>query len=287
MHAEAYDDVTQAGQNDRREKSRRPRERSAATSLAGQAPYVRESTSRSMFEIGSTLREARMRQELGLQDAERATRIRARYLAALEEERFDQLPEEVYAKAFLRTYADFLGLDGGLYVAELNARLEASRPPAPPPPERHLTLPSLNLRAAAVLGAGAVLVAAGLLAWRFAGGAEEHTAPTASPPPPAATTTTKAEGRSRHRRPALAHLVMTATGGECWLSVRVGSRKGRVLYEGLLQEGDSLRFARRRLWVRIGAPWNLRARLNGRPVLGLPADTGNLLVTRAGVTPTY
>src|SRR5919197_705017 len=81
----------------------------------GAAPYVRESRSGSMFEIGSTLREARTRQELELGDAERATRIRARYLGALEEERFDQLPAEAYAKAFLRTYADFLGLDGELY----------------------------------------------------------------------------------------------------------------------------------------------------------------------------
>lgn len=240
-----------------------------------------------MFEIGSTLREARTRQELELGDAERATRIRARYLGALEEERFEQLPAEAYAKAFLRTYADFLGLDGELYAAELDARLEASRPPPPPPPERRLTWPSLNLRAVAAVGAGAALVAAGLLAWRFAGGAEERRAPVASPRPPATTTTTQPEGRSPHRPPALARLAMTAAGGECWLSVRVGSREGRVLYEGLLQEGDSLRFARRRLWVRIGAPWNLEARLNGRPVRGLPADTGNVLVKRTGVTATY
>jgi cytoskeleton protein RodZ len=240
-----------------------------------------------MFEIGSTLREARKRRELALQDAERATRIRARHLAALEEERFDELPAEVYAKAFLRTYAEFLGLDGELYVAELNARIEASTPPPPPPPERRLSLPSFDLRAAVVAGAGVALVVAGLLAWRFAGGAEERPPPAESPRPPAVTTTTKAEGGSRHRRPVLAHLVMTAAGGTCWLSVRIASRDGAVLYEGLLQEGDTLRFARRRLWIRIGAPWNLEVRLNGRLVTGLPADTGNILVTRAGVTLAY
>jgi cytoskeleton protein RodZ len=239
-----------------------------------------------VFEIGSTLREARMRQKLDLRDAERATRIRARYLAALEEERFDKLPAEVYAKAFLRTYADFLGLDSELYAAELNARLEASRPP-PPPPERWPTWPRLKLRAAAMIGVGAAVVAAGLLAWRFAGGTEETTPSTAPTPPPAVTTKAERTKPSRHRRPALARLVVTAAGGECWLSVRLGSEDGPVLYEGLLQEGASLRFVRRRLWVRIGAPWNLLATLNGRPVQGLPADTGNLLVTRAGVTPTH
>ena len=95
-----------------------------------------------LFEIGSTLREARMRQGLELRDAERATRIRARYLAALEEERFDQLPAEAYAKGFLRTYADFLGLDADLFVAELNSRFEASRPPPPPSPSGGLSLPT-------------------------------------------------------------------------------------------------------------------------------------------------
>ncbi len=62
-----------------------------------------------MFEIGSSLREARLRPGLELHDAEAATRIRATYLAALEEERFHQLPADVYACAFLRTYAEFLG----------------------------------------------------------------------------------------------------------------------------------------------------------------------------------
>lgn len=241
-----------------------------------------------MFEIGSTLREARTRQGLELHDAERATRIRARYLAALEEERFDQLPAEAYAKAFLRTYADFLGLDSELFVAELHSRMVASRPPPPPPPERRLTLPSLDLRAAAVLSAAAALVAAGVLAWRFGSGPEERTVPVASPPPPAAATTTTAGSPPKPRRggsPALARLVMTAARGDCWLSVRAGSRDGRVLYEGTLREGDSLRFARKRLWVRMGAPWNLEATLNGRAVRRLPADTGNVLVTRAGVRP--
>ena len=63
------------------------------------------------------------------------------------------------------------------------------------------------LRAVALVGAGAALVAAGLLAWRFAGGAEERPAPFVSAQPPAVTTTTESEGRSRDRRPALAHLV--------------------------------------------------------------------------------
>ena len=62
-----------------------------------------------MFEIGSSLREARERQKLELSKIERETRIRSRYLQALEEERFDRPPAPAYAKGFLRTYANYPG----------------------------------------------------------------------------------------------------------------------------------------------------------------------------------
>jgi len=240
-----------------------------------------------MFEIGSTLREARTRQGLELHDAQRATRIRAKYLAALEEEQFDQLPGEVCAKAFLRTYADFLGLDSARFVAEFDSRLAASRPAPPPPPQRTFRLPSLDLRAAALVSIAALVASAGVLAWRLDGGPEEQTRPVVSPRPPAATTTAGAPPAKpgRDGTSALARLVVTASRGDCWLFVRAGSRDGRVLYEGMLREGDSLRFARTRLWVRMGAPWNLEARLNGGALRGFPADTGNVFITRAGVRP--
>jgi cytoskeletal protein RodZ len=75
-----------------------------------------------MFEIGPSLREARSRRGLSPADVHKATRIRERYLSALEEERWELLPGDAYAKGFLRTYAEFLGLDGQLYVDEYNAR---------------------------------------------------------------------------------------------------------------------------------------------------------------------
>src|SRR3954452_21245055 len=78
-----------------------------------------------MFEIGNSLREARVRQQLELGEVELATKIRARYLRALEEETFDALPAQTYVKGFLRTYADYLGLDGQLYVDEVNSRFGA------------------------------------------------------------------------------------------------------------------------------------------------------------------
>ena len=75
-----------------------------------------------MFEIGNSLREARVRQQLELGEVELATKIRSQYLRALEEESFDALPAQTYVKGFLRTYADYLGLDGQLYVDEFNSR---------------------------------------------------------------------------------------------------------------------------------------------------------------------
>jgi len=72
--------------------------------------------------LGSSLAAARLALGLELRDAERDTRIRARYLAALEEEDFDALPGEAYAAGFLRTYATYVGLDGNEYVEELRRR---------------------------------------------------------------------------------------------------------------------------------------------------------------------
>src|SRR4029079_2674073 len=80
-----------------------------------------------MFEIGNSLREARAPQQLGPGEWELATKIRSRYLRALEEESFDALPAQTYVKGFLRTYADYLGLDGQLYLDELNYRFGGAR----------------------------------------------------------------------------------------------------------------------------------------------------------------
>ena len=77
-----------------------------------------------MFEIGSSLREARERQGLDLATVERETKIRGKYIRALEDEQFELLPAQTYVKGFLRTYAESLGLDGRLLVEEYKLRHE-------------------------------------------------------------------------------------------------------------------------------------------------------------------
>jgi cytoskeleton protein RodZ len=75
-----------------------------------------------LFEIGASLTAAREAQGLVLADAERLTRLRAGYLRALEEDRFEALPGRTYARAFLRSYADALSLDADRFVAEFDQR---------------------------------------------------------------------------------------------------------------------------------------------------------------------
>src|SRR5947208_16036391 len=77
-----------------------------------------------MPSIGETLREARMRQHLDITDVEARTKIRAKYLRALENEDFGMLPGATFVKSFLRTYAEFLGLDAHLQEEEYRADVD-------------------------------------------------------------------------------------------------------------------------------------------------------------------
>jgi hypothetical protein len=65
-----------------------------------------------------------MRQGLDIVDVEVATKIRAKYLRALENEEFAILPGSTFAKTFLRTYAEYLGLDAQLLIEEYRAQHE-------------------------------------------------------------------------------------------------------------------------------------------------------------------
>ena len=75
-----------------------------------------------MFEIGNTLREARVRRNLTLQQVEEDTKIRVRYVQAMENEDFDVMPGATYVKGFLRTYSEYLALDPEVIVDEYRSR---------------------------------------------------------------------------------------------------------------------------------------------------------------------
>jgi cytoskeleton protein RodZ len=85
--------------------------------------------------IGETLRKARGARGLTLAKVSEDTKIRARYLQALEAEDWDAMPAPAYARGFLRTYASYLGLDADALVEELR-RGEPAAAPEPRPVER-------------------------------------------------------------------------------------------------------------------------------------------------------
>jgi len=253
-----------------------------------------------MFEIGATLREARSRAGLELKDVESATMIPARYLEALERERFELLPAGMYRRSFLREYAEFLGLGGDIYAAEYDLRV------APPEPEPADTIDrspgrgSVRVfggRSRAWLAAAALAALVGIAVWQLGGshGTDTVTPPPTTAPAPAPAPTrprVRHTAKPRHRAtPARASaarariLELTAARGDCWLSVRIGSDTGPVVYEHILQQGGTLRFGlRKALWIRIGAPSNLDASIGHRSVSSaLPTNTGDVIATSAGL----
>ncbi len=77
--------------------------------------------------IGPVLERARKDKGLSLEEAERATKIRKRYLDGLERDDYTVLPDAVYARGFLKTYANFLGLDGNGLSQEFRTRKKPRR----------------------------------------------------------------------------------------------------------------------------------------------------------------
>jgi cytoskeleton protein RodZ len=83
--------------------------------------------------IGTILREARNRREIELGQVEAATRIRLRFLRAIEREEWDVLPGGVYTRGFIRTYASFLGLDGQRLAEDYRRDVEGGSGDRPAP----------------------------------------------------------------------------------------------------------------------------------------------------------
>lgn len=77
--------------------------------------------------VGRVLERARKERGLSLEEAEKATKIRRRYLEGLEQDDYTMLPDAVYARGFLKTYANFLGLDGAALSQELRTRRKPRR----------------------------------------------------------------------------------------------------------------------------------------------------------------
>ena len=237
-----------------------------------------------MFEIGSSLREARIRQGIDFPALEQGTKIRAKYLRALEDERFELLPAHTYVKGFLRSYADFLGLDGQLYVDEYNSRYviggEEETRPLPTrrvPSARHKRRERRETGAVLVaLGAIAVVTALVIAAWKF-GGPEDSRVPGLDQ-----TTGQGQKAKAAKHPKGTARITIWANRGDTSLQVFRSSLSGKVLYTGTLEKGQTQRFTDSRVALRIGRPQNVRVAVNGERAQ-LKAQWGTYLVTPNGL----
>jgi hypothetical protein len=236
-----------------------------------------------VFEIGNSLREARLRQSLDFPEIEQGTKIRGKYLRALEDEQFDVLPAQTYVKGFLRSYAEYLGLDGQLYVDEYNSRFVVgeeepqSRPRRSAPPSRGVQVQS---RVVLLTLLGIVSVTAlVIVAWTRG---EPQTVT------PVGLGTTKTTTHQTPVVPAAAktvRLLVKAPRGSCWLQVHKTSVTGPILFQGTLDQGQQQLFIARKLWITLDRPENLVTVLNGHtrrlPVGGVKT----LIVTPRGIRP--
>jgi cytoskeletal protein RodZ len=227
-----------------------------------------------VFEIGSSLRQARQLRGLEVADVERSTRIRAKYLQALEDEEFDVLPGPAYVRGFLRTYAEALGLDTNLLVDEYNERHAPREDDLPAIQPVGIRAPVTQLaRPMAILAVGFV-VFGGVAVWQLGFTSAKRTPiPTAAAEAPRVVVKPVTR-RTAAVKPAVvrpATLVVRASRGDCWVLVRSGGPSGHVLYERILGHGGTLRFGlKRKLWVRLGAPWNADVTARGKSLGPFP-----------------
>jgi transcriptional regulator with XRE-family HTH domain len=247
-----------------------------------------------MTDIGATLREARMRARIDISEVEAATKIRARYLRAIENEEWELLPGATYVKSFLKTYAEHLGLDAKLLVEEYKLRHESivvehegvrpigtplsGRPRQPHPP---------RVPRGVMLGAGAVAVVALLIIIGSIGGNKND----AAPPPPTAdrTTSTDATGKrttpvstppSQRAKPTVARLAIVPS-GDVYTCVR-DAAGNLVLSQTLTAANGAKRFTGKRFRVTVGNS-AVTLTLNGKriPVQPSSAET-NFEISPAG-----
>ena len=205
-----------------------------------------------MFEIGNSLREARLRRGIDFPQAEVATKIRGKYLRALEDEQFEVLPAQTYIKGFLRTYAEYLGLDGQLYVDEYNSRFVSGADEHEPRARRSAARPQQRNRrietnvVLVALAAIAVLTVIVISAWK---------ASDSGTTPPAAKKTSTVSTVDDDARACRRCSRSIPLQGATHLIVHKGSATGKLLFDGTLSAGAGAHaFHGSRLWLQIDTP---------------------------------
>jgi cytoskeleton protein RodZ len=248
-----------------------------------------------MTDIGQTLREARMRAKIDITDVETATKIRAKYLRALENEEWNLLPGPTFVKSFLRTYAQYLGLDARMLVEEYKRRYERPSEGEPPPFGTPLGRdrergragvpkpPLVSPRVLAVAGVVVVILLALFLIgkWGSGGGGGSNT--TAGAP---ATTTTTPKAKTKRKKatpakPKLASLRLIPTGN---VYVCLTDDKGakRIPGQTINPTTTQRTYHAKRFLMTVGNS-QLQMRVNGK-TLPVPPSSGatNYVITANG-----
>lgn len=216
--------------------------------------------------VGYTLRQERERQNLSIEDIEQGTSIRSVYIEAIENGEYDKLPGTVYAKGFIKNYANFLGLDAEAMTKEFTSDLaELSGTPEPPPEEEQppqtpkVVTPKPATPEKKPFGysienekssskSGVLIIAAVILIAALAGGAwswlssSDGEVAKVEPPPVQQTQPAPPEEpvepvASANPAPADSVQIQARFNDRCWLLVTID---GAVVQEGVVEGGQTL-----------------------------------------------
>ena len=239
--------------------------------------------------IGATLRDTRARRKVDLTQVESETKIRVRYLRALENEEWDVLPGGAYTRSFIRTYATFLGLDGERLAdtyrreyeqtaAERPARHEPIPAPRPPGSGGGGGISRVALAGLISVALIAVLIVIGLLS----GGSEN------SHPAPSAKKGNGHGGKSVHKQSKAPAGVTLRLVAEADVWVCLVNAKGNNLIAGeILGAGTRTRLYRSGRFTVSFGNGSVRMQVNGRqaPLEATPNPIGYQIAPGGGVQP--
>jgi cytoskeletal protein RodZ len=227
-----------------------------------------------MESIGEALRQEREKQGLALDEVHEATRITAQNLTALEEDRFDSFPNKVYARAFLRDYANFLGMDSAGLVERLEEELRggAETETGPGPVRARSRVLAYTLLVIVVTGG---LAAVGYYGWsaherqlkvaQSASSAPAHVRRDRTlPEPPKPSGQPAIESGAPPPSVPANKIVMEVTAlGMVWTHVKAD---GVTKQFANIPKGQTMRFeAARSIYIRVGRANAVRVTVNGEP----------------------
>jgi cytoskeleton protein RodZ len=265
--------------------------------------------------IGPVLENARKEKGLTLEEVEHATKIRKRYLVGLEREDYGVLPDAVYAQGFLKTYANYLGLDGEELVRELRDRRRPRRergitygPPKASEFDRPLIDPgelAKTRRGRWVSGTTILTLLVALLtltavvgALYYVGRGVQTSGPNPNPSQPSeeeaangpkqeadsgqapakdASGTSKRDEAASESQPNSLRVEVSVEGSPSWLSILAD---GNLAYAQIAQPGFSQTFeAKRKISIRTGNAGAVGVEVNGQN-LGKLGESGEVLTKR-------